>query len=100
MPRRNKPGAGRSSGAQDDGGWTGVGHASVAHTFRGPYLVRTVPGQQAVKSYRCPHCQQEIRPGTSHVVAWPQNMVDDGWSATGISERRHWHSGCWQRQLA
>jgi hypothetical protein len=55
--------------------WRGVG-----------YAVRSVPGSGAAKAYRCPGCDQEIRPGTGHVVAWPPEDADD---------RRHWHTACW-----
>jgi hypothetical protein len=51
------------------------------------WLVRHVPGTAATKVYRCPGCDQEIRPGTAHVVAWPADGT--------VDDRRHWHSGCW-----
>lgn len=53
------------------------------------YFARRVTGSSATKSYRCPGCDQEIRPGTPHVVAWP---------AFGLEDRRHWHSACWDRR--
>ena len=37
----------------------------------GDWVVRPVPGAAAVKAYRCPGCDQEIYPGTAHVVVWP-----------------------------
>ena len=40
------------------------------------------------KEYRCPGCDQLIRSGLPHVVAWPAGDPDAG-------DRRHWHSGCW-----
>jgi hypothetical protein len=49
-----------------------------------PYAVRAVAA--GWKTYRCPGCDQEIRSGTGHVVAWPTDDPDD---------RRHWHSPCW-----
>jgi hypothetical protein len=49
---------------------------------------RPVPGYAAVKTYRCPWCNQEIPPGRPHVVAWP---------AGGPQDRRHWHTACWRR---
>ncbi|MPZ66367.1 MAG: hypothetical protein GEU83_12930 [Pseudonocardiaceae bacterium] len=52
-------------------------------------MVRTMPGTQTIKHYRCPGCDHEIRPGTAHVVAWP---ADEHGSA---EQRRHWHTGCW-----
>jgi hypothetical protein len=48
--------------------------------------VRRVQPYQAVKTYLCPGCLQDIRPGTGHVVAVPTLAPDD---------RRHWHHGCW-----
>ncbi|MBJ8342869.1 ATP/GTP-binding protein [Antrihabitans sp. YC3-6] len=53
------------------------------------YVVRTVPGARATKTYRCPGCDHEIRPGTAHVVVWPADEIG------GTEERRHWHTGCW-----
>ena len=49
------------------------------------YVVRQVSGA-AGKAYRCPGCDQEVRPATPHVVAWPEGQADD---------RRHWHAACW-----
>jgi hypothetical protein len=54
------------------------------------YEVRTIAGSRAVKSYRCPGCDHEIRSGTAHVVVW---RVDDG--EAGVEDRRHWHTPCW-----
>ncbi|GGS52975.1 MULTISPECIES: hypothetical protein [Actinokineospora] len=55
----------------------------------GEWLVRNVPGTHATKTYRCPGCDHEIRPGTAHVVAW---SAEDGGT---VADRRHWHTGCW-----
>jgi hypothetical protein len=52
------------------------------------YAVRTVTGANAVKSYRCPGCDQLIPARVPHVVAWPNDDPDAG-------ERRHWHTPCW-----
>jgi hypothetical protein len=49
------------------------------------FVVRHVSGATG-KAYRCPGCDQEIRPATPHVVAWPEGAADD---------RRHWHTACW-----
>ena len=54
------------------------------------YEVRPIAGSRAVKSYRCPGCDHEIRSGTAHVVVW---RVDDG--DAGLDDRRHWHTPCW-----
>lgn len=67
---------------------TGLGLARTESWPDGDWLVRAVPGSQTSKTYWCPGCDHEIRPGTPHVVAWP---ADEG----GATERRHWHSGCW-----
>ena len=48
--------------------------------------VRRVQPYQARKSYRCPGCDQDIAPGTGHVVVIPKEAPD---------LRRHWHRGCW-----
>ena len=37
----------------------------------GDWVVRPVPGAAATKAYRCPGCDQELYPGTAHVVVWP-----------------------------
>jgi hypothetical protein len=72
----------------------------------GGWLVRSVSGTAATKTYRCPGCQQEIVPGTPHVVAWPadeaegirRDAAERGSRAGGGSQdRRHWHTGCWRR---
>jgi hypothetical protein len=48
-------------------------------------VVRHVSGASG-KAYRCPGCDQELRPATPHVVAWLEGKPDD---------RRHWHTACW-----
>ena len=58
------------------------------------YEVRSVSGSAATKSYRCPGCDQLIRPATPHTVAWP--VLGSMFSASGIDERRHWHNACWK----
>jgi hypothetical protein len=54
------------------------------------YEVRPVAGSRATKTYRCPGCDHEIRPGTAHLVVW---QADLGESA--VEDRRHWHTPCW-----
>ena len=51
--------------------------------------VRHVQPYQATKTYRCPGCVQEIRPGVAHLVVWPADERGDP------ADRRHWHSACW-----
>jgi hypothetical protein len=64
----------------------------------GPLEVRHVQPYQAVKPYRCPGCDHEIRPATPHVVAWPAAWGADGDrdEDAGLGERRHWHTACWR----
>ncbi|MGO1560272.1 Putative ATP/GTP-binding protein, doubtful CDS [Actinomycetales bacterium JB111] len=58
------------------------------------FHVRTVRGSS--KTYRCPGCDQEILPGTQHVVAWPTEHI---WGADASAEsRRHWHTSCWRQR--
>ncbi|MBM7774016.1 serine/threonine protein kinase [Actinokineospora baliensis] len=56
------------------------------------WLFRYIPGSAATKIYRCPRCDHEIRPGLSHVVAWPASR------GRSVEERRHWHTMCWQHR--
>ena len=51
--------------------------------------VRRIQPLQAVKAYLCPGCQQEIPPGTGHLVVVPLDTPD---------LRRHWHTPCWMMQ--
>ena len=50
--------------------------------------VRRIQPYEAVKTYRCPGCDHEIRVGEGHVVVVPRLAPDD---------RRHWHHACWAR---
>ena len=67
------------------------GVQSVQASSDGDWAVRTVPADAAVKVYRCPGCDQEVAVGVAHVVAWPADGRGD------LTDRRHWHTGCWQR---
>ncbi len=51
------------------------------------FSVRSVQGD---KEYRCPGCQQLVRPGAAHLVVVPDEDPRD---------RRHWHTPCWRREL-
>jgi hypothetical protein len=85
VPRRNKPDRGRPVELGAATGW--------AHSESGPdgdWLVRSVPGSQASKIYRCPGCDHEIHVGVAHVVAWPADELGS------VADRRHWHRACWQ----
>ena len=63
---------------------------AVQEWHDGDWLVRTIPGGAATKTYRCPGCSQEIGPGVPHVVAWPADWRGDP------ADRRHWHTPCWR----
>ncbi len=55
----------------------------------GPVEVRRIQPYQALKTYICPGCQQEIPAGMGHNVAVPHDAPD---------LRRHWHYACWDRE--
>ncbi|HEC10705.1 MAG TPA: hypothetical protein ENI86_14245 [Acidimicrobiales bacterium] len=48
--------------------------------------IRRVQPYEANKTYICPGCNQDIPPGTGHLVVVPEEAPD---------LRRHWHYGCW-----
>lgn len=50
--------------------------------------LQTIQPYNALKSYLCPGCNQEIRARTGHLVVVPLNHPDD---------RRHWHKACYSR---
>ena len=56
----------------------------------GPVEVRHIQPYQAVKPYRCPGCDHEIRAGVWHLVVVPQGDPDS---------RRHWHTECWRSEI-
>ena len=72
------------------------GHATSEIKSDGRWIIRSVPGAAAAKVYRCPGCNQLIPPSTPHLVAWPDQP--GLLSASGVDERRHWHTNCWQRR--
>jgi hypothetical protein len=98
MPRQNRR-------QRDDPGELeaeGIGRGAT-RTESGPdgdWLVRPITGAAATKTYRCPGCDQEIRPGTPHVVSWPAYARDsdlDPWDTDSAADRRrHWHTACWR----
>lgn len=67
----------------------GGAHQEVEEHADGDWVVRRISGAGATKTYRCPGCDQEIRPGVPHVVAWPADR------SAGEDDRRHWHTPCW-----
>ncbi|WP_089302874.1 hypothetical protein [Haloechinothrix alba] len=88
MPRRNRPSRSRKKAHAERPLASGWG--TTESGTDGDWIVRNVPGSGAAKLYRCPGCDHEIRPGTPHIVAWPAD------STGSVTERRHWHSGCWR----
>ncbi|MCA2241138.1 hypothetical protein JF781_02010 [Mycobacterium sp. WUMAC-067] len=58
------------------------------------YEVRPVAAARAVKTYRCPGCDHEIRSGSAHLVVWPIDSICGG-DAGHVEDRRHWHTPCW-----
>ena len=60
-----------------------------------PYEVRPVTGARAVKIYRCPGCDHEIRTGIPHLVVWPAAEAGSEAAPGGVDDRRHWHTPCW-----
>jgi hypothetical protein len=73
---------------------------NVEEAADGDWVVRAVSGSATGKLYRCPGCDQEIRPGTPHVVTWPayaRNSDLDPWDTGSAADtRRHWHAVCWR----
>ena len=75
--------------ADDDGAERPLVTGSIAVTEEHPdgeWVVRRLAGDGSEKTYRCPGCDHEVRPGTPHVVAWRPG--DE-------AGRRHWHTPCW-----
>ena len=68
------------------------------HKADGRWIVRSIPGTRATKTYTCPGCLQPLHPGVPHVVAWPSAPTGFPAQASPLDERRHWHSGCWNRK--
>jgi hypothetical protein len=73
---------------------------TVEEAADGDWVVRLLTGSGTGKPYRCPGCDQEIRPATPHVVTWPAYARDsdlDPWDTESASDqRRHWHTTCWR----
>jgi hypothetical protein len=87
-PRRNRPRRAEAKDLTDERVRQGI--EGVQQWQDGEWMVRSIFGGAAAKSYRCPGCMQEIRPGVAHVVAWPADGTGD------LTDRRHWHTGCWK----
>lgn len=80
----------RRSAGPPEGAPAEYGLQHVEEHADGDWVVRRVTGSAATKTYRCPGCDQEIRPATPHVVAYPADGLG------GLEDRRHWHTPCWQ----
>ena len=65
------------------------GAERIVSSADGQWSVRHITAGGAVKTYRCPGCDQEIAVGVPHIVAWPADERGD------LGDRRHWHTGCW-----
>ncbi len=87
MPRRNYPPRKRRARRPEEEPGELRAPDTVATAPPG-WQVRLIQPASATKEYRCPGCNQEIRVGTKHVVAWHEGSED---------HRRHWHLPCWQR---
>ncbi len=87
-PRRRDAGVNPPSDLTDERVRKGV--EGVQQWQDGEWMVRSIFGGAAAKTYRCPGCMQEIRPGVAHIVAWPIDGRGDE------TDRRHWHTGCWK----
>lgn len=96
-PRRNRPsrsGARRPAPAPPDAERARYGVSSVETWGQEQWRVRQIPGPAAFKTYRCPGCDHEIRPGVPHLVVWPVDILPT--AGTGEADRRHWHTACWR----
>ena len=60
------------------------------------YDVKAVAASRALKTYRCPGCDHEIKPSTPHLVVWPAFEGTAGEAA--VEDRRHWHTSCWSHR--
>jgi hypothetical protein len=90
-PSRKRPWGAEHQALDVDRALGGVRRVSADD---GEWTVRRLTGSD--KAYRCPACNQEIPPGTPHVVAWLRDVV--GGESAGLEARRHWHSSCWERR--
>jgi len=89
VPRRTrpKPKRGRKRADTDEEAEP-LRAPDIVHGAPAGWQVRFIQPGAATKEYRCPGCNQEIRPGTKHVVAWREDDTE---------ARRHWHLPCWER---
>jgi hypothetical protein len=79
---------GRDTRGDDEDGGDPFARFGRTEQWQGEdWTVRPIAGAASTKHYRCPGCDQEIPPGTAHVVAWREYA--------GVDDRRHWHRPCW-----
>ena len=57
----------------------------------GTWKVRRVSSQG--KEYTCPGCHRQIPMGVTPAVAYREDPTFG--AGAGLSERRHWHTHCW-----
>jgi hypothetical protein len=97
-PRRNRPRQPRRDPpAELDPERVRRGVDAVETWGQDRWRVRQIPGGAAVKTYRCPGCEQEVWPGVPHLVVWPADgTVGFDRSGGEAAHRRHWHTGCWR----
>lgn len=88
-PRKNKDR--RAARPEPEELGRSLGYQRAVSASDGEWIVRSVTGSASAKSYRCPGCDHEVRPGTAHTVAWPAVDGNGG----GLADRRHWHTPCW-----
>ena len=69
-------------------------YVPIVDTAEDGWIVRHLAGSATGKTYRCPGCDQEIRAGVAHVVAWPEAGAWAGQASP--DDRRHWHTPCWK----
>lgn len=98
MPRTNRPHRKVKSSAFSDRDL--FDHDLIrwrrTETRRGSeWNVQAVPENRAIKPYTCPGCSGQITIGVAHLVSWRADGIlgDD----VDLSERRHWHTACWQK---
>lgn len=72
-----------------------LGMRQIVDVMGQDWIKQSISGSASTKNYRCPGCNQEIRPATPHTVAWPFDGHTD--SDARVQERRHWHNACWSR---
>jgi len=56
----------------------------------GPLVIKPIQPYQARKRYACPGCDSKIETGIGHIVVIPELAPD---------LRRHWHRGCWFKEM-